>query len=75
MVTKWTFKTLNLKSILNSYGPKFPTELFTKLYIFDNFKGQITPIGMSDMVLKQFFQGLQDRLLSIWILFKEVMSF
>jgi hypothetical protein len=27
------------------------------------------------MVLKQNFQGLQNRLLSIWILFKEVMSF
>jgi len=68
-------QTLNLKSILNSYAAKFPTEFFTKLYIFDNFKGQITLIGMSDMVLKQNFQGLQNRLLSIWILFKEVMSF
>jgi hypothetical protein len=47
----------------------------TKLYLFDNFKSQITPIGMSDMVLKQFFQGLQDTLFSIWMLFNEVMNF
>lgn len=30
---------------------------------------------MSDMVLKQFFQGLQDTLFSIWMLFNEVMNF
>jgi hypothetical protein len=51
-----------------------PTK-FLPNFIFDNFKGQITPIGMSDMVLKQFFQGLQGRLFSIWMLLKEVMKF
>jgi hypothetical protein len=61
--SNWCWKSLSngynmdiqIRVYLKKLCIKVSYWIFTKLYLFDNFKGQITPIGMSDVVLKQFF--------------------